>query len=77
MGKVTEADLGQCREAFDALDVDGSGWLSASDLALLRRQRSAKARTLKSQRTRKRYERRLEDFLRARSGGSEGREQDE
>ena len=35
-GKISEEDLREVREAFDALDADGSGKLTRSDLEMLR-----------------------------------------
>ena len=38
-GKVSEADLAQCRSTFDKLDASSNGKLSVQDLEVLRQQR--------------------------------------
>ena len=38
-GKISEADLAECRATFDQLDVTGQGILSAEDLELLTQRR--------------------------------------
>ena len=38
-GKLSEGDLQECRERFDALDEDGTGRLSVEDLELVRQRK--------------------------------------
>lgn len=77
MGKITEADLVQCRSAFEALDVDKSGYLSANDLAIVERQRRAKARAYKAVRRRERWSRIVEAWVDRSRPTESGRQQDE
>lgn len=65
-GKVTEADLAECRQTFNKLDVIGNGQLSAEDLEVL-----AQRRMLRSQMN-PRFQRRFLARLRSRFGLMQG-----
>jgi hypothetical protein len=58
-GKVSEADLTECRETFRKLDADGSGELSFEDLEALARRRALRSEKEDRRRFRSRVRRAL------------------